>query len=82
MAGLGTGMLALATAFVISILRIADPNFVSGAGAFLYFAIGAILAATSRSTMAEFHRARVFAGEPQHSDDLAHAPDEEALAPA
>ena len=65
-----------------SIFRVADPNFVSGAGAFLYFATGAFLAATSRSTMAEFRRARVFAGEAQQSDDLAHAPDEEALAPA
>ena len=81
-AGLGIGMLALAGAFVISIFRVADPNFVSGAGAFLYFATGAFLAATSRSTMAEFRRARVFAGEAQQSDDLAHAPDEEALAPA
>jgi len=81
-AGLGGGMLALAGAFVISIFRVADPNFVSGAGALLYFATGAFLAATSRSTMAEFRRARVFASEAQQSEDLAYAPDEEALAPA
>ena len=80
-AGLGIGMLALAGAFVISIFRVADPNFVSGAERSCT-SQQVRLCWTSRSTMAEFRRARAFAGEAQQSDDLAHAPDEEALAPA
>jgi len=60
-AAVGWAMMALAGAFVISILRVADANFVSGAGAFLYFVSGAFLTLTSRPVMREFRRAKVFA---------------------
>ncbi len=59
-AGLGIGMMAFSGAWITSLLRATDPNFVSGAGSFLLFTSGFILAATSRSTMAEFARTRVF----------------------
>ena len=83
-AAVGTGMMTLAAAFIISVFRVADPNFVAGAGAFLYFVSGAFLAMTSRGVMAEFRRSRVFAGDTDEIDltDTTVDEAEEALAPA
>ena len=83
-AGVGTAMMTLAAAFVISIFRVADPNFVAGAGSFLYFVSGAFLTMTSRGVMAEFRRSRVFAGDSDKIDltDVAAEDVEESLTPA
>ena len=84
-AGIGTAMMMIAAAFIISVFRVADPNFVSGAGAFLYFVSGFFLTMTSRGVMAEFRRSRVFAGDAQHLDVTATSDaddNEEALSPA
>ena len=85
MAGIGTAMMMIAAAFIISVFRVADPNFVSGAGSFLYFVSGFFLTMTSRGVMAEFRRSRVFASDAQHLDVTATSDaddNEEALSPA
>jgi hypothetical protein len=83
-AAIGTAMMTLSAAFVISVFRVADPNFVAGAGTFLYFVSGAILTMTSRAVMAEFRRSRVFAGDSAEIDltDTPADAAEEALTPA
>lgn len=68
-AGIGIGMMSYSAAWVVSLVRATDPNFVSGAGAFLYFAAGSILTMTSRSVMAVFSRARVFAEDAETFDN-------------
>ena len=75
-AGIGISMMAFSGAWIASLLRATDPNFVSGAGAFLYFTSGFILAATSRSVMAVFGRQRVFAAD---SVTMEPTPVEEAV---
>ncbi len=83
-AAIGTGMMGVSAAFIISIFRVADPNFVSGAGAFLYFVSGFFMTLTSRAVMTEFRRSRVFAGDSADVDvaEAAEEAAEEALAPA
>lgn len=62
-AGVGIGMMSYSGAWVVSLVRATDPNFVSGAGTFLYFVAGFILATTSRSVLAVFGRARIFSAD-------------------
>ncbi|MEM9464907.1 MAG: ABC transporter permease subunit [Actinomycetota bacterium] len=83
-AAIGVGMMTLSAALIISILRVADANFVAGAGTFLYFVSGAFLTVTSRAVMAEFRRSRVFAGDSEEIDLTGATADEpeEALTPA
>ena len=60
-AAAGLGVMLVAFVWIASLARVSDPEFVSGAGAFLCFIGGFLLAVTSRATMSEFERARVFA---------------------
>ncbi len=62
-AAVGIGMMSVSFAWIISIARVADANFVSGAGSFLFFVSGAFLTMTSRGVMAEFGRSKVFAAD-------------------
>ena len=59
-AGAGLGVMLIAAAWIASLLRVSEPEFVSGAGAFLCFTGGFLLAASSRSVLNEFERSRVF----------------------
>lgn len=52
--------MALATAWVVTIMRVADARFFSGAGSFLAFVAGFFLLAASRGTLAEFRRRKVY----------------------
>jgi hypothetical protein len=60
-AGMGGAIVAIALAWVISTLRTADANYVSGPGALLAIVTGVVFIAGSRSTLALFGRSKVFA---------------------
>jgi glycine betaine/proline transport system permease protein len=60
-AATGGAIVAIAIAWVISTLRTADANYVSGPGALLAIVTGVVLIAGSRSTLALFDRSKVFA---------------------
>ena len=55
-------------AWIVSLMRTADPNYVSGAGSFLALVSGSFLIATCRTTLAEFRRGKVYAGDEEHPD--------------
>ena len=59
-AGAGLGVMLIAAAWIASLLRVSEPEFVSGAGAFLCFTGGFLLAVSSRSVLNEFERSKVF----------------------
>ena len=59
-ASAGLAIMSLATAWVVAIMRVADPRFFSGAGAFLAFLAGFFLLAASRGTLGEFRRRKVY----------------------
>jgi len=52
--------MSLATAWVVTIMRVADARFFSGAGAFLAFVSGFFLLASSRGLLGEFRRRKVY----------------------
>ncbi len=59
-AGIGAGLMLISLGWVISLLRVADPNVVSGAGSFLMLVAGFGIMSTTRGVMKEFHRGRVY----------------------
>lgn len=59
-AALGVGIIGICAAWVISILRVADSEFVSGAGVFLALLGGFFLLVASRTTLAEYRRVKVY----------------------
>lgn len=59
-AGIGAGIVVIALAWVVTLTRSADDNYLSGVGAFLTMAGGSVLAASSASVLREFRRARVY----------------------
>lgn len=63
-AGLGAAVLTISIAWIVSIARVADPRFISGAGAFLSGIGGYITYASTKGVLAEFRRSRVYQ---QHS---------------
>ncbi|MCP4086209.1 MAG: ABC transporter permease subunit [Actinomycetia bacterium] len=62
-AGLGTGLMLVAIAWIATLLRVADAKLVSGAGAFLTMVAGFFMLASSRNVVGEFHRSKVYAGD-------------------
>ncbi len=59
-AGIGLGLLVVATAWVSSLLRVADPRFSSGAGSFLCLIAGFLLMASTAGVLKEFDRSEVY----------------------
>jgi len=80
--GIGIAMVSIGGAFTISVLRVSDPNFVSGAGVFLFLVSGAFLALASRSVLNEFNRARLFASDQPNANEQAPSADAPVSEPA
>jgi len=59
-AGLGSGVAAIAFAWIFTHVRSADPNFVSGVGAFMTLAGGFFLLASTMTVLKEFRRTRIY----------------------
>jgi len=58
--GAGIGITVLALAWVLTIVRVADQNFVSGVGSVFVLAAGFTMFATSRGTLSEFERNKIY----------------------
>ena len=59
-AGVGSGVAAIAFAWIFTFIRNADANFISGVGAFLTLIGGTFLLASTMAVMREFRRAKVY----------------------
>lgn len=73
-AGIGAGIAAIAFGWIFTLVRNADPNFVSGVGSFLTLLGGFFILASTMSVLGEFRRSKVY------DDDLSEAGVEEAAA--
>lgn len=58
--GAGIGITVLALAWVLTIVRVADQNFVSGVGSVFVLVAGFTIFATSRGTLSEFERNKIY----------------------
>ncbi len=63
--GLGLAIAIVSLAWVATIVRVADANFVSGVGSVLVMAAGATVFASTRATLGEFERNKVYGDIPQ-----------------
>ena len=59
-AGLAGGLTMVAAAWIGTLTRVADPNLLTGAGAFLCLLAGLVLLSTTRSVLSEFRRSKVY----------------------
>jgi len=59
-AGLGTGAAAVAFGWILTHVRTADPNYVSGIGSFITLAGGFFILASTLSVLKEFRRSKVY----------------------
>ena len=60
---LGVAVMLVAAGWISSLVRVSDPNFVSGPGSFLCLLAGFLLFASSRGVLREFRRTKVYLGE-------------------
>ena len=67
-AGFGLGIAIVSLGWVASIVRVADTNFVSGVGSVFVMAAGATIFATSRGTLGEFERNKIYGDIPETAD--------------
>ena len=58
--GIGIGSSVLALGWILTIVRVADENFVSGIGAVFVLGAGFMMFSTSRGTLAEFERNKIY----------------------
>ncbi len=59
-AGIGAGVAAVSLAWIVTHIRSADPNYVSGIGSFLALMGGVFLMASTSSVLNEFRRSKVY----------------------
>jgi hypothetical protein len=79
-AGLGTGIGAIAFAWIFTFVRRADPTFYSGVGSFLSMMGGMFILASTMSVLREFRRSRVYDDEPAgDTESVAEEPVEELV---
>lgn len=64
-AALGGGIMLVSGGWIASLVRVSDPNFSSGPGAFLCLMAGFFLFMSSRGVIREFRRAKVYADDPR-----------------
>ena len=64
-AAIGVGVMLVAAGWISALVRVSDPNFVSGPGSFLCLLAGFLLFASSRGILREFRRTTVYQGEDQ-----------------
>ena len=58
--GIGIGSSIVALAWILTIVRVAEQNFVSGIGSVFVLAAGFTMFSTSRGTLAEFERNKIY----------------------
>lgn len=58
--GVGLGSSVVALAWILTIVRVADENFVSGIGSVFILGAGFTMFSTSRGTLAEFERNKIY----------------------
>ncbi|MGB8361566.1 MAG: ABC transporter permease subunit [Acidimicrobiia bacterium] len=63
-AGLGTGIAAIAFAWIFTFVRNGDPNFYSGVGSFMSMMGGLFILASTMSVLKEFRRSKLYDDEP------------------
>ncbi len=68
LAGMGGGIFAICAAWIGTLARATDPNFVSGVGSFIALCAGFFVLASARPVLNEFRRTRVYADEPARTD--------------
>jgi glycine betaine/proline transport system permease protein len=78
-AGLGSGVAAIAFAWIFTFIRNADANFISGVGSFLALMGGLFLLASTMAVMREFRRAKVYEDEPLDDDEASEKGAEEQV---
>ncbi len=66
--GVGLAIALAPAGWIASISRVAEVNFVSGVGAVVAMAAGATIFASSRATLAEFERNKVYGDIPANAD--------------
>lgn len=71
-AGIGAGTAAIAVAWIGTLARSADPNYVSGVGAFLAFLGGMFILASAGPVLKEFRRERIY-GDIPHAEAVLEA---------
>lgn len=78
-AGVGVGIASIALAWILTHVRSADPNYVTGIGSFLAMTAGFFIVAATMNVLKEFRRAKVY-----EDDEAADAivAEEAAMAPA
>ncbi len=59
-AGIGVGIISIATAWISTQIRSADPNYLSGIGAFMTLIGGFFIYASSINVLAEFRRSKIY----------------------
>jgi len=59
-AGIGVGIVSISTAWITTQIRSADPNYLSGVGAFLALCGGFFIYASAISVLAEFRRSKIY----------------------
>ena len=66
-AGAGLGIALVSLAWVLTIVRVADANFVSGVGLVFVMTAGVTLFATSKGTLSQFERNKVYGDIPSNT---------------
>ncbi len=66
--GLGLAIAIVTLGWVATIVRVADVNFVSGVGSVLVMAAGATIFASTRATLSEFERNKIYGDIPEMAD--------------
>jgi len=67
-AGVGTGVALIAVGWIATLVRSADPNYVSGIGSFLALCGGSFIVVSSGGVLKEFRRTKVYDDEPAEVD--------------
>ena len=61
-AGMGSGIIAISFGWIFTLVRNADPNYVSGVGAFMALSGGFYLLASTMPILKEFRRSKEYDG--------------------
>lgn len=69
-AGIGTGTAGIAVAWIGTLTRSADTNYVSGVGSFLSFLGGMFILASASPVLREFRRERIYGDMPSTSETV------------
>jgi glycine betaine/proline transport system permease protein len=60
-AGVGAGVSGIGMAWILTLVRSSDPNYVSGIGSFMAMSAGLLVVASTMAVMRQFRRSRLYA---------------------